>query len=44
MSAVFATFATSPVYLRLRKDCSRAAHRRWGPIAPGCSPRQANSV
>jgi len=33
MSAVFAMSATNPVYLRLRKDCVRAANRRWGPKA-----------
>src|SRR5215831_14973724 len=27
MSAVFVTFATSPVYLRLRKDCSASTLR-----------------
>src|SRR6266481_193933 len=33
MSAVFAMSATSPVYLRLRKDCGSAANRRCGPGA-----------
>jgi len=30
MSAVFAMFATSPLYLRLRKDRGSAANLRWG--------------